>query len=104
MFSLVFLCYKVPIPSAAHAAPVLCWPQTFNELSRSRITLASTPLPFRKRVQKYYLFPNWQALFSIIFHLFFIPLIHRDIKMPLFSQFPDFTGQIRQKKGVSGYQ
>ncbi|MBR6929601.1 MAG: hypothetical protein IKH61_05165, partial [Bacteroidales bacterium] len=30
---LVFLNLKVPFPSGAPAPPVLCWPQTFKELS-----------------------------------------------------------------------
>ena len=46
----------------------LCWPQTFKELFRFRLPSSSPPRSFRKRVQKYYLFPNWQALFLKIFH------------------------------------
>ena len=55
-------------------ASFLCWPQTFKELSLPS-PLSSSPLPFRKRVQKYYLFPIPQALFSIIFLLSRIMLI-----------------------------
>ena len=36
MFSLVFLLKRFLSLARHHAAPVLCWPQTFNELSRSR--------------------------------------------------------------------
>ncbi|MBR3491283.1 MAG: hypothetical protein IKH44_03145, partial [Bacteroidales bacterium] len=63
-----------------------------------------TPLFCGSGLQKYDLFPNWQALFSIIFHLFFISLIYKYIKMLFFPQFPNFMGQFRQKKGVPGYQ
>ena len=66
--------FKRFLPSRrSRGAGILCWPQTFKELSLT-VPLSSSPLPFRKRVQKYYLFPNWQALFSNIFLLFFITL------------------------------
>jgi hypothetical protein len=61
-------------------ALVLCWPQTFKELSLS--PFKPTPRSFRKRVQKYYLFPNWQALFSSFFEIFYIWL---NINIKLFS-------------------
>ena len=64
---------KGSLPRAAPAALVLCWPQTFKELSLPS-PLCPFPLPFRKRVQKYYLFPIPQALFSTIFYLFLISL------------------------------
>ena len=68
---------KVPIPGAASRwRLVLCWPQTFKELAPGS-PLRSPPRSFRKRVQKYYLFPIPQALFSIIFPLFYISLIVR---------------------------
>ena len=35
----------------------LCWPQTFKDRSAS-VSPLSTLVPVRKRVQKYYLFPN----------------------------------------------
>jgi hypothetical protein len=47
----------------------------FQRTLRFRVPLSSSPLPFRKRVQKYYLFPIPQALFSIIFFLSRIMLI-----------------------------
>ena len=74
---------KGSLPRAAPAALVLCWPQTFKELSLTS-PLCPSPLPFRKRVQKYYLFPNWQALFSFIFYLFFITLIVRKKNLHIF--------------------
>ena len=101
MFSLVFLLKRFLSLARHHAAPVLCWPQTFNELSRSRRPLSSSPLPFRKRVQKYYLFPNWQALFSIIFHLFFYTADSQGYKNAVFFVFPGFYGAISSKKGCS---
>ena len=71
MFSLVFLCYKVPIPSAAHAAPVLCWPQTFNEL-RFRVP-SSVPSSVPKAGAKVLPFPELASTFfnyfSIILYL-----------------------------------
>ena len=71
MFYLVFLCYKVPIPSAAHAAPVLCWPQTFNEL-RFRVP-SSVPSSVPKAGAKVLPFPELASTFfnyfSIILYL-----------------------------------
>ena len=71
MFSLVFLCYKVPLPSAAHAAPVLCWPQTFNEL-RFRVP-SSVPSSVPKAGAKVLPFPELASTFfnyfSIILYL-----------------------------------
>ena len=42
----------LPSRRSRGAGVFLCWPQTFKEL-RSRLPLSSSPLPFRKRVQKY---------------------------------------------------
>ena len=72
MFSLVFLCYKVPLPSAAHAAPVLCWPQTFNELSAPGVP-SSVPSSVPKAGAKVLPFPELASTFfnyfSIILYL-----------------------------------
>ena len=56
----------------------LCWPQTFKELKLTGIPSLLSPRSFRKRVQKYTLFPNWQALFSTFFHLCYISLIYSE--------------------------
>jgi hypothetical protein len=77
------------LPRAAPAALVLCWPQTFKELAPG-LTLSSSPLPFRKRVQKYYLFPIPQALFSNIFQFSFISLTTSAKKVHPNLIFPDF--------------
>ena len=45
--------FKRFLPSRrSRGAGILCWPQTFKELELPA-PLCSTPLPFRKRVQKY---------------------------------------------------
>ena len=72
MFSLVFLCYR--FLSLARLTPR--WSCAGLRLSKNfRFHFSSPPLPFRKRVQKYYLFPIPQALFSTIFPLFHISLV-----------------------------
>ena len=75
MFYLVFLCYRFLASRRVTAPLVLCWPQTFKELALPGYPSSLAPRSFRKRVQKYNLFSNWQALFCIIFHLFAIWLI-----------------------------
>ena len=72
---LVFLNLKVPFPDGAPAPPVLCWPQTFKELPFALRSPLVRPLSLGKRVQKYNLFPNWQAVFFIFLKLFYISLI-----------------------------
>ena len=73
MFYLVFLCYRFLslAPPPGGAGLVLA-----SDFQRTSLPspLSSSPLPFRKRVQKYYLFPIPQALFSTIFFLFYISL------------------------------
>ena len=72
---LVFL-LKGSFPDAAsQRRRYLVLASDFQRTFRFRVPLSSSPLPFRKRVQKYYLFPIPQALFSIIFLLFCIMLI-----------------------------
>ncbi len=62
--------------------------------------LSSVPLvSWGKRVQKYYLFSNWQALFSNIFHLFYILLTTREKKVHLLWVFPSFGSVFREKNG-----
>ena len=73
MFSLVFL-LKGSFPRAAPAAQVSCAGLRLSKNLRFRLPSRLTPRSFRKRVQNYYLFLNWQALFSNIFHLFSITL------------------------------
>jgi len=46
-----------------------------NFFFRFRFPSSGSPRSFRKRVQKYYLFTNPQAVFSKNFHLFIIKLI-----------------------------
>ena len=74
---------RVPLHPSAHAlegpsllpskplrpkrAAALCWPQTLNELSRSRPPLSAL-LFCGSGLQKYDLFIFWQANFSIIFY------------------------------------
>ena len=65
--------------------------------------LSSVPLvPWGKRVQKYDLFSNWQALFSNIFHLFYILLTTREKKVHLLWVFPSFGSVFRGKNGSQG--
>ena len=65
--------------------------------------LSSVPLvPWGNRVQKYYLFLNWQALFSNIFHLFYILLTTREKKVHLLWVFPSFRSVFRGKNGSQG--
>ena len=54
-------------PLSPQRAAALCWPQTLNELSPPD-SPRSTPIPYRKRVQKYKLLPFPQCTFSNIFH------------------------------------
>ena len=52
------------IPRAAPAAPVFsCAGLRLSKNLRFRIPSDKSPRSFRKRVQKYYLFPDWQAFF-----------------------------------------
>ena len=85
MFSLVFLCYKVPLPSAAHAAPVLCWPQTFNELSAPGVP-SSVPSSVPKAGAKVQLFSLRATLFFDFLKLFYIILIIKLLKPHIFSE------------------
>ena len=48
------------------------------------------PRPFRKRVQKYYLFFIWQALFSNIFHFLYISLNYNEKKFHISQKPGDF--------------
>ena len=54
-------------PLSPQRAAALCWPQTLKELALP-CSPRSTPVPFRKRVQKYNLFPVPQWVFPKIFH------------------------------------
>ena len=101
MFCCACLSLKGSFPCAAPAAPVLCWPQTVKELASLSLVFRA-PLPWGKRVQKYGLFPNWQALFSNIFHLFYILLTTREKKVHLFGVFPSFGSVFRGKNGSKG--
>ena len=77
MFSLVFLCkgsFSLTALTRRRSCAGLRLSKNFSPPSH----LSSSPLPFRKRVQKYYLFPNWQALFSFIFQVSHITLIVRE--------------------------
>ena len=80
------------------AALVLCWPQTFNELSAPP-SLLSTPLSRGKRVQKYNLFPNRQAVFSSFFQKSFISLIVSGKNFRIFRSRTDFWGCLGENKG-----
>ncbi|MCR5657853.1 MAG: hypothetical protein K6G25_00835, partial [Bacteroidales bacterium] len=78
MFSIGVPSIKVPIPDAASRGAGLVLASDFQRTSLSESPLVSPPRSFRKRVQKYNLFRNWQALFYKIFHLFVISLIYNN--------------------------
>ena len=97
MFSLVFLCYKVPLPSAAHAAPVLCWPQTFNEL-RFRVP-SSVPSSVPKAGAKVLPFPELASTFFNYFSFIFYTADSQGYKNAAFFAIPGFHGANPSKKG-----
>ena len=101
MFSLVFL-LKGSFPRAAPAAQVSCAGLRLSKNLRFRLPSLSSPRSFRKRVQKYYLFLNWQALFSNIFHLFSIILTISEKKVHHVSIFLGFRVVFERKTSTWG--
>ena len=88
MFSLVFLCYRFLASRRSRGAGLVL--ASDFQRTRSRLPSSLAPRSFRKRVQKYYLFPIPQALFSIIFPLSCISLIVRWKKLQKFWFIRDF--------------
>ena len=91
---------KVPIPSAAPAAPVLCWPQTFNEL-RFHVPIRSNPSFLWKRIAKVRPFPELASTFFNYFSFIFYLTDLQIYKNAVFSAIPEFYGAISSKKGCS---
>ena len=81
-------CVPYLVPFFGIRLDALCWPQTFKELLPLSTPLCPSPRSFRKRVQKYYLFPYPQHLFSTIFHIFHKRLIYSMKFFIKFSIFP----------------
>ena len=100
MFSCAYLFLKGSFPRRRSRG---AWSCAGLRLSKNLLPslLSSVPLvPWGKRVQKYYLFSNWQALFSNIFHLFYILLTTREKKVHLLWVFPSFGSVFRGKTGL----
>jgi len=76
---------KAPIPRAAPAALVLCWPQTFKELLAS-VSPLSVPASLPKAGAKVQLFSLRATLFFVFLKLFYIILTIKYLKTMLFSQ------------------
>ena len=76
---------SLPAPRLAADAPLtfLCWPSSFQR-TLANLPHFSAPRSFRLRVQKYYIFPYLQQLFSLFFKLFTFYLNIREINLSFF--------------------
>ena len=83
MLSFVFL-LKGSLPRAAHAALVLCWPQTFKELAPGIPSFVPSSVP--KAGAKVQLFSLRATLFFNYLKLFYILLIIKLLKTNIFSE------------------
>ncbi|MBR0539388.1 MAG: hypothetical protein IJK36_04085, partial [Bacteroidales bacterium] len=89
------------LPRAAHAALVLCWPQTFKDL------FASAPLPLSsflpKAGAKVLLFTIRATFFLFFLKLFYIIMIIKNLKSVIFSEkqiIQDIKPSISSPKGI----
>ena len=71
-------------PRGGSALTFLCWPSSFQR-TLANLSHFSAPRSFRLRVQKYYIFPYLQQLFSLFFNLFTFYLNIREINFTLFA-------------------
>ena len=78
---------SLPAPRLAADAPLtfLCWPSSFQR-TLANSPRFSAPRSFRLRVQKYYIFPYLQQLFSLFFNIFTFYLNIREINFTLFAK------------------
>ena len=97
MFSLVFLLKRFLSLARHPAAPVLCWPQTFNEL-RFRVP-SSVPSSVPKAGAKVLPFPELASTFFNYFSFIFYTADSQGYKNAVFFVFPGFHGAISSKKG-----
>ena len=71
-------------PRGGSALTFLCWPSSFQR-TLANSPRFSAPRSFRVRVQKYYIFPYLQQLFSLFFNIFTFYLNIREINFTLFA-------------------
>ena len=98
MFSLVFL-FKGSLPRAASQRRWSCAGLRLSMNFSVPPSLLPTPLSRGKRVQKYNLFPNRQAVFSSFFQKSFISLIVSGKNFRIFRSRTDFWGCLGENKG-----
>ena len=94
---------SLPAPRLAADAPLtfLCWPSSFQR-TLANLSHFSAPRSSRLRVQKYYIFPYLQQLFSLFFKLFPSALSVREINFTYFAIIAAWRRSHGRKRGVGG--